>query len=41
MVGPATIYPNPDIRDGKSWSTEIGVKKRFRIGKNWKGFCGM
>lgn len=37
-VGPAQVYPNPDLKPEKSWSVELGVKQGFKIG-SFKGFA--
>lgn len=38
MVGPASIFPNPDLRDETSYSAELGIKQAFRLGKTFKGY---
>lgn len=37
-VGPAQVYPNPNLAPEKSWSVELGLKQGFKIG-NFKGFA--
>jgi len=32
-VGPAQVYPNPDLRPEKSWSAELGLKQGFKVGE--------
>ncbi|MCX7768241.1 MAG: TonB-dependent receptor [Flavobacteriales bacterium] len=32
-IGPATIYPNPDIISERSWSAELGFKQGFKFGQ--------
>lgn len=32
-IGPATIYPNPDITSERSWSVEVGIKQGFKVGQ--------
>ena len=36
-IGPATIYPNPNISAERSWSAELGIKQGFKIGQ-FKGY---
>ncbi len=38
-VGPANIYPNPNLRPEKSWSAEVGIKQGFKIGESFKGYA--
>ncbi len=39
-LGPASIIPNPDLESETGWSTEIGVKQGFQIGK-FQGFVDL
>lgn len=39
-VGALKIYPNPSLQPERGWSTEIGVKQGFSIGK-FKGFVDL
>ncbi|MCX7650712.1 MAG: TonB-dependent receptor [Flavobacteriales bacterium] len=32
-IGPATIYPNPNITSERSWSAEFGIKQGFKAGQ--------
>lgn len=32
-IGPATIYPNPNITSERSWSAEVGIKQGFKFGQ--------
>lgn len=38
VVGPAQVYPNPDLLPERSWSAELGVKQGFKIGR-FMGFA--
>ena len=39
-AGGITIVPNPELVSETGWSTEIGFKQGFKIGK-WKGFLDL
>lgn len=39
-VSGLTLYPNPDLQPETGWSTEIGAKQGFRIGK-FKGYADL
>ena len=36
-IGSINIFPNPDLKSEKGWSSEIGLKQGFTI-NNWSGF---
>ncbi len=35
-LGSINVFPNPDLKPEKGWSSEIGIKQGFKI-KNWTG----
>lgn len=32
------VFPNPDLKPESGWSSEIGYKRTFFLGENWKGY---
>ena len=39
-LGSINVFPNPDLKSEKGWSSEIGLKQGFKI-KNWTGFLDL
>lgn len=38
QVGTTGVYPNTEIDAESGWTSELGIKQGFMLGKNWKGF---
>ncbi len=39
-LGSINVFPNPDLKPEKGWSSEIGIKQGFKI-KNWTGMLDL